>query len=76
MRELSSEICAFINTEWIARWEGSMRAFAAEHDIDEKTVRQIANFRKMPFKISLYTLEKMCKAKNLSLEVFFRLIER
>lgn len=76
MRELSVEICDYINKEWITHWEGSIRSFAQEHDIDEKTVRQIVNFRKVPFKISLYTLEKMCKAREISLGYFFELIGR
>lgn len=76
MRELSTEICDYINREWISTWEGSVRSFAEEHDIDEKTVRQIANFKTTPFKISLYTLEKMCKARKVSLQSFFKSLDR
>lgn len=76
MRELSAEICDYINKEWITPWNGSARSFAEEHDIDEKTVRQITNFKKTPYKIGLYTLEKMCNSKGLTLENFFKLIGR
>jgi hypothetical protein len=76
MKALSVVICEYINKEWIDPWKGSMRAFATEHDIDEKTVRKIIDFRKSSYSINLYTLEKMCNAKEISLEEFFRLIKR
>lgn len=46
MRALSVVICEFINKAWIDPWKGSVRAFATEHDIDEKTVRKIIDFKK------------------------------
>lgn len=76
MSELSIKICAYINREWIGKWDGSIRSFAIEHDIDEKTVRQIINIGKTPYKISLYTLEKICTARDITLEEFFGLIGR
>jgi hypothetical protein len=53
-----------------------MRSFADEHDVDEKTIRQIIDFKNTSYKISLYTLHKMCNARDLTLEEFFRLIKR
>ncbi len=76
MRELSVEICDYINREWIAHWEGSTRSFADEHDVEEKTVRQIIDIRQTPYKIGLYTLERMCKSRGITLEHFFSLIKR
>lgn len=76
MLDLSADICNYINKEWIGRWEGSMRSFADEHDVDEKTIRQIIDFKKTSYKISLYTLDKMCTARDLTLEEFFRQIKR
>lgn len=76
MSNLNIEICNYINEEWIAKWEGSIRSFADEHDVDEKTVRQIIDIKNTPYKIGLYTLENMCTARGIKLETFFRLINR
>lgn len=76
MRDLYFEICEYINREWILKRKGSKRSFAEDLDVDEKTIRQISKFKDEPYKISLYTLEKMCTAKGLSLEKFFRLLGR
>ena len=76
MRDLAAEICSYILKEWIASWKGSMRSFADEHDIDEKTVRQIVNSKTTPYKISLYTLEKICEARRITLESFFKQLKR
>ncbi|MCH5688932.1 hypothetical protein LWM68_34570 [Niabella sp. W65] len=76
MHDLNTDICNYINKEWIAHWEGSIRSFAEEHDVDEKTIRQIADSKNTPYRISLYTLHKMCVARHLTLEDFFRLIKR
>jgi hypothetical protein len=76
MSNLNVEICNYINEEWIAKWEGSIRSFADEHDVDEKTVRQIIDIKNTPYKIGLYTLENMCTARGIKLQEFFRLINR
>lgn len=76
MQALSVVICEYIKKKWIAPWEGSIRAFATEHDIDEKTVRKIIDSDKTPYSISLYTLEKMCTARGITLQYFFTLIKR
>ncbi len=76
MSHLSIEICNYINDEWISKWNGSIRSFADEHDLDEKTVRQIMDIKKKSYKIGLYTLENMCKARNITLEHFFKQIKR
>ncbi len=76
MQNLSAVICRYINKEWITPWQESSRAFANEHDIDEKTVRKIKESNKTPYSISLYTLEKMCIARGITLEHFFSLIKK
>lgn len=76
MQSLSDVICDYINREWIKKWKGSIRAFANEYDVDEKTVRRIVNSKNDPYSISLYTLEKMCTAQKITLEQFFGLIKR
>ena len=76
MKALNVVICEYINKEWIDPWKGSIRAFAIHHDIDEKTVRSIIDFKETPYSINLYTLEKMCNAEEITLEEFFRLIKR
>jgi len=76
MSDLSTVICNYINNEWISQWDDSIRSFASEHDVEEKTVRQIMDIKKTPYKIGLYTLAKMCKARGVSLAEFFTLIER
>jgi hypothetical protein len=76
MQALSVAICNYINKEWIDPWKGSIRAFATEHDIDEKTARKIIDFKKKPYSISLYTLEKMCSARDITLEIFFKSIKK
>ena len=76
MKALSIVICEYINKEWINPWKGSIRAFATNHDIDEKTVRSIIDFKDTSYSINLYTLEKMCNAEDITLEQFFKLIKR
>jgi hypothetical protein len=76
MQKLNAAICDYIKKEWVNTWPRSMRAFATEHDIDEKTVRKIIDFKKNSYSISLYTLEKMCVARGISLENFFKEIQR
>jgi hypothetical protein len=76
MRDLGYDICDYINKEWIATWEGSIRSFAQEHNVDEKTIRQIMRFKNSPFRVGLYTLEKMCEAREITLEWFFGQLKR
>lgn len=76
MRNISDAICEYINERWIGTSKDSLRAFALDHDIDEKTVRQINNSKEKPHNISLNTLEKICKARGITLHQFFKLIGR
>jgi hypothetical protein len=37
-------------------WEGSIRSFTDKHDVDEKTIRQIIDFKNTIYKVCIYTL--------------------
>lgn len=76
VRSIYDAICEYISREWIGSREDSIRAFAMDHDIDEKTVRRIRAWKTAPFKITIYTLEKICVARDITLEQFFKLIKR
>ena len=76
MRDLHELICDFISREWIGSKKESVRAFATRHDIDEKTVRRIKEWRTTPYKITLLTLEKICLSRDTTLEEFFKNIKR
>lgn len=76
MQDLYDIINDFITREWIGPSEESARAFATNHDIDEKTVRRIKGWKEASYQITIYTLEKICTARDLTLEEFFKLIKR
>lgn len=76
MRDLYDTICEFISQEWIGRSNDSARAFATNHDIDEKTVRRIRDWKKESYKITIHTLEKICLSRDITLEEFFKQINR
>jgi hypothetical protein len=76
VRDLYDTICEYITREWIGTREESVRSFATDHDIDEKTVRRIRDWKTNPYKITLYTLEKICSSRNITLEHFFGKIKR
>lgn len=72
MDSLERKICNYISTEWIGKKQPKTQ-FALNHNIDEKTVRRICDDKK--YKISLYTLNKICEARGVKLSEFFVLIE-
>lgn len=74
MVDINIAICEFITKEWIGN--STNRSFAIKHDVDEKTVRQIKNIQKTYYSITVPTLEKICLARDVKLEEFFRLIKR
>ncbi|MGL2965899.1 helix-turn-helix domain-containing protein [Flavobacterium sp. XGLA_31] len=71
MADLSRKICDYIAKEWIGD-EQAKTQFALSHNIDEKTARRIYNDKE--YNITLYTLSKICEARNLKLSEFFKLI--
>ena len=76
MQDLYDTICDFIAKEWIGPSEASARSFANNHDIDEKTVRRIKDWKTSGYRITLYTLEKICSSRNITLHEFFEMIRR
>jgi hypothetical protein len=76
VRNLYDTICDYISREWIGSKNESVRAFATNHDIDEKTARRIKNWKTTPYRITLFTLEKICSSREITLEDFFKLIKR
>lgn len=76
VQDLYDKICEFITSKWIDAFDGSIRSFATNHDVDEKTVRKIKNWKEEHYKITIVTLEKLCKSRDLTLEDFFKQIKR
>ena len=72
-------ICKYIYNEWVLGAK-SQRDFASIHGIEESTVRRIKNVAlgttKTDYNMSLKTLFKICKKKGISLEQFFKLINK
>ncbi len=71
--DLERKICEYISSEWIGDTQAKTQ-FALNHNIDEKTVRRI--YSDKTYKISLYTLNKICEARGLKLSEFFMKIGR
>lgn len=70
MADINKIICNYITLEWMNEYK-SVRAFALDHYIDEKTARK----RKEGYRMPISTLNKLCDAKELKLSDFFLLIE-
>ena len=73
MGDLNRKICDFIASEWIGETQAKTE-FALNHNIDEKTARRIYNDK--TYNITLYTLNKICEARNIKLSEFFKLIDK
>jgi hypothetical protein len=76
VRDVYDTICDYISREWIGSKDESIRSFATDHDIDEKTARRIKGWKTSPYRITLYTLEKICLSRKITLEEFFKVIRR
>lgn len=72
MADINQIICNYITLKWMSEYK-SVRAFALDHYIDEKTARKIK--RKAGYRMPISTLNKLCDAKELKLSDFFVLIE-
>lgn len=72
MSQLNRNICDYISKEWIGE-DQPKTEFALNHNIDEKTARRIYNDKN--YTITLFTLNKICEARNLKLSDFFKLID-
>lgn len=71
VHDLYDIICEYISREWIGVSDDSLRSFATNHDIDEKSARRIKDWKTKPYRITLYTLEKICASRDIKLEDFF-----
>ncbi len=67
--DINKKVCNYIAKEWITVSK-SNRNFALDHNIDEKTVRKI--LKNEGYTIPLITLSKICTAREISLEEFFK----
>jgi len=65
------------NYPFFLRSKGQLH-YARKYFVGEKHQQrhQIADSKNTPYRIGLYTLHKMCVARDLTLEDFFRLIKR
>ncbi|MFH7000964.1 helix-turn-helix domain-containing protein [Flavobacterium bizetiae] len=72
MKDKNRIIVDYIALEWAAKAQ-SQSAFASEHNIDEKTVRNI-KYNK-GYNISLKTLIRICEAREIKLSDFFKLLD-
>ncbi|AUP81638.1 transcriptional regulator [Flavivirga eckloniae] len=72
MESVNRLICEFISNRWIKNAK-SKRAFALDHNIDEKTVRRIVGDKKYAMRIE--TLHKICESRNMKLSDFFIEVE-
>ncbi len=66
---VNKKVCNYIAKQWIAVSK-SNRSFALDHNIDEKTVRKI--LKDEGYIIPLETLSRICEAREIKLEDFFR----
>jgi DNA-binding Xre family transcriptional regulator len=71
--EINKAICNYIAKEWIAKAK-SKRAFAFEHDIDEKIVRKIS--QKEGYNIPLKTIHRICEVRGIKLSQLFKSIHQ
>ncbi|MDO6761889.1 transcriptional regulator [Tamlana sp. 2_MG-2023] len=69
MRILERKICEYISKKWIGDDQAKTQ-FALNHNIDEKTARRI--YSDKDYKISLYTVKKICEARGIKLSDFFK----
>jgi hypothetical protein len=67
-------ICRYIRDNWMKSYP-SIRMFASDHDIDEKTARQIRDIDTKDYSISLKILERICTSRELKLTHFFALLD-
>ncbi len=67
--DINKKVCNYISKKWISVSK-SNRNFALDHNIDEKTVRKIR--QENGYIIPLLTLHRICEAREISLENFFK----
>ncbi|RDY59742.1 transcriptional regulator [Flagellimonas nanhaiensis] len=70
--DINRTICNYIAKEWVAKAK-SKRAFAIDHNIDEKIVRKISQPK--GYNIPIKTLYKICEARGVKLSQLFKSID-
>lgn len=76
MTDINDIICSYITKQWLRPWlkeQRSQNSFAKFHDVEESTVRKIKGDK--TYRIPVETLHKMCIARKITLEEFFKLID-
>lgn len=78
-KEVIIAICKYVYVNWISEAK-SQREFASVCDIEESTVRRIKNIAlgtsKTDYNMSLRTIAKICRKKEITLEEFFGNIKK
>lgn len=79
MKKLSTVINEYIILNWLKDFkypDGTYKytEFAQAHYIEEKTARKIV--AQKGYSMTLETLEKICEAREITLQDFFKLIKR
>jgi hypothetical protein len=79
MKAINLVINQYIIDNWMSKYKydnGKYRynQFATDHYIEEKLARKIVTNRTYSMKIE--TLEKICEARGITLQEFFKLIKR
>jgi hypothetical protein len=79
MKAINLVINQYIIDNWMSKYKydnGKYRynQFATDHYIEEKLARKIVTNKNYSMKIE--TLEKICEARGITLEEFFKLIKR
>lgn len=72
-------ICKYAYTNWISKAK-SQREFASKCEIEESTVRRIKNIAlgtsKTDYNMSVKTIAKICRKKEITLEQLFQAIKK
>lgn len=72
-------ICKYVYTNWISKAK-SQRVFASKCEIEESTVRRIKNIAlgtsKTEYNMSVKTIAKICRKKEITLEQLFQDINK
>lgn len=72
-------ICKYVYTNWISKAK-SQREFASKCEIEESTVRRIKNIAlgtsKTDYNMSVKTIAKICRKKEITLEQLFQDISK
>lgn len=78
-KEVIFAICKYVYTNWISKAK-SQREFALKCDIEESTVRRIKNIAlgtsKTDYNMSVKTIAKVCRKKDVTLEELFQNIKK